>query len=450
MEMTTLPAPGARDLSDLVTAVFQQWRAHRVEFLILRNYEGLPKDTTNDIDVLVLPAEAARAEQMLVDTARQAGYHLHNRAEFVPVSLFFHHPASLQQIQFDLFPGLTWRGFELLPPRALLDRRVERGGFAIPHPAHEAVNNLLTRQIYWGRVKDRYKPIITSGFRSAPAEARAQLAGMFGARLANELAEGILAERWADVEARTGAMRRQLIRRRLCRQPVATLRSLLRDLKRFAGRLRRPPGLTVVLLGADGSGKSTVAAGLTEALRGTFQPDKSRRVHWKPAVFLRRRRAARPPTTDPHGQPPRGRAASLAALLYHWLEFFIGAWTQFLPVRFRNGLVLIDRYHYDFVVDPRRYRLNVSPAVARALFRLIPAPDLVFLLDAPPAVLQARKTEVPAAETRRQREAFLALAATLPNARILDAARPVDEVVRAATREVLRYLEARQAKRMTR
>lgn len=442
------PVPGSRDLSDLVTAVFRQWRANGIEFLILRNYEGLPRDTTNDIDVLVNPSAAARAEALLVDTARQSGYRLHNRAEFVPVSLFFHHPETLQQIQFDLFPGLFWRGFELLPARALLERRVDRGLFFIPHPAHEAVNNLLTRQIFWGRVKDTYKPGIRAGFQQHPEEVRAQLAQMFGTRLANRLLDDVQAGRWAEAEARTGAMRRQLILRRLARQPWRTFRRLFRDSRRFAGRLLRPPGITVVLLGADGSGKSTVAEGLTEALRGTFQPNKSLRVHWKPAVFLRRRRAERPPTTDPHGQPPRGRAASLAALLYHWLEFFVGVWTQFLPVRFRNGLVLIDRYHYDFVVDPRRYRLNAPPALARALFRLIPAPDLVFVLDAPPEVLRARKAEVSEAETRRQCEAFRTLAAELPNARILDATLPVETVVRHAVREVLGFLEARQKKRI--
>ena len=39
-------------------------------------------------------------------------------------------------------------------------------------------------------------------------------------------------------------------------------------------------------------------------------------------------------------------------------------------------MVLVERYHYDFVVDPRRYRLRGVSGLARLLFRLLPAPDL--------------------------------------------------------------------------
>jgi thymidylate kinase len=218
-------------------------------------------------------------------------------------------------------------------------------------------------------------------------------------------------------------------------------------LRRLAGRFLQPPGITVILAGADGCGKSTAAEKLVESLRGTFHPNKSLRVHWKPAVFLRKRRAARPPTTDPHGKPPRGVPASVALLFYHWTEFLIGCWTQFQPVLFRNGLVLVDRYHFDFVVDPRRFRLAALPRLARTLFRLLPSPDLVFLLDAPPEVLQSRKREVPVGETARQREAYRSEIGRLPNARIVDAAQPPEAVGAELVRATLDYMAARQVRR---
>jgi thymidylate kinase len=116
-------------------------------------------------------------------------------------------------------------------------------------------------------------------------------------------------------------------------------------------------------------------------------------------------------------------------------------------VLFRNGLVLMDRYHYDFVVDPRRYRLQVPAGWVRALFRLMPSPDRVFLLDAPTEVLRARKQEVPETETRRQQTAFRALVAGLPQARVVDCSRPPGTVVAQIEAEILRYLAARQSER---
>jgi hypothetical protein len=190
-----------------------------------------------------------------------------------------------------------------------------------------------------------------------------------------------------------------------------------------------------------------VATALAEKLAFTFRPDKGLRVHWKPAVFLKQRRAQRPPTSNPHGQPSRGSVMSLAYLAYHWVEYLLGGWLHFLPVRFRNGLVLIDRYYFDFAVDPQRYRLRVSPGLVRTIFRCVPQPDLVFLLDAPPAVLQARKAEVPAAETERQRHAFQELVARLPNARVVDCGQSLDEVVTVIAAQTLDFLFRRQERR---
>ena len=448
MNPETEPHADQQDLGRLVSAVFAEWQRGGVDFLVLRNYEKLPAETGNDIDVLVRPAQLAKAELILIQAARGAGYQLHNRAEFSPVSLFFHQKDSLQQIQFDLFPHLKWRGFALLPVTAALDQRIDRGLFSVPHPAHEAVTSLLTRLMYHGYVKEDYKTRIHAGFKAHPAEATTQLAQLFGDELAAELAAAIQDENWMHVESRCGALRRQLIWRQTTRQPLVTLGSLFSDLPRFAGRLIRPPGVTVVLAGADGCGKSTAAEKLTDALRGTFHPNKSLRVHWKPAVFFRRRRAARLPTTDPHGRPPRGKLVSLLFLAYHWLEFLIGNWLQFRPVLFRNGLVLIDRYHYDFVVDPRRFRLASLPGLAARIFGLLPAPDLIFLLDAPPEVLQRRKTEVPLAETARQRAAYRDYLGALPGAHIINADQPPETVARELTRLTLAAMASRRQRRL--
>lgn len=444
------PAFDSHDLTALVTAVFEAWRSAGVEFLVLRNYEKLPRETGNDIDVLVLPGHLARAEEVLVSTAARIGYRLHNRAEFSPVSLFFYHPESCRQIQFDLFHCLNWRGFALLQPEAVLTRRTETGLFAIPHPAHEVVLNLITRLIYHGQVREKYKPGIARVIKQDPAAATAVLAELFGQRLAQAVIQSVRSEVWTDIEDQTGALRRRLICRQMTFHPVRTLWSVLRDVKRLAGRLWCPPGMTVVLLGADGCGKSSVAAGLIESLRPTFNPGKGLHGHWKPMVLPLRRRAERKPTTDPHAQPPRGRVASILTLCAHWLEYLVGGCIRFLPVLFRNGLVLMDRYHYDFEVDPRRYRLQIPPGLVHALFRWLPSPDLVLVLDAPTEVLRARKQEVPEPETRRQQEAYRALARRLPVAEIVNCAQPLDAVVREATGHVLQRLAARQARRRKR
>jgi thymidylate kinase len=436
----------SRDLSELVTAVFVAWREAGVAFLVLRNYEHLPQDVGNDIDVLVRPMQLHLAERVMVRAARETGFHLHNRAEFSPVSYFFHHPDTQKQIQIDLFFSQQWRGFDLLPANAVLDRRTNRGLFSIPHPVHEAVADLLTRLMFHGYVKENYKEFIAQTAQAEEGKMEAALAEIFGKTIAGRVMRAIATGRWGDVEACYGPMRRQLIWRRVTRHPWRTLRAMLRDQRRFLKRWLRPPGLTVALIGPDGCGKSSVADRFAERMLHTFRPDKSVRVHWKPAVFFKARRAARPPTTNPHGTPPRNALSSLVFLGYHWTEYVLGGWLHFLPVRFRNGMVLVDRYYYDFAVDPRRYRLRVAPGLVRFLFRFVPQPDLVFLLDAPTELLQARKAEVPPAETQRQREAYGELIAQLPNGHRINAAQPLDQVVAEITGHTLKFLRERSSR----
>jgi thymidylate kinase len=235
--------------------------------------------------------------------------------------------------------------------------------------------------------------------------------------------------------------------RQLTRRPWSTLKSLLLDASRLGGRFLQPPGMTVVLCGADGSGKSTAARAIVDGLSGTFPSAKVRHFHWKPPLFSGGRQAARSPTTAPHGQPARNPAVSLCYFGFHWLEFLLGSLFLIRPVTFRGGLVLIDRFYYDFFVDQRRYRLRVPQSIIRLGHFFLKKPDLVVLLDAPPDVLQGRKQEVPLAETERQRTAYRDLVQSLSMGRVIDATQPPERVGTDINRAILDFMAERASKR---
>lgn len=109
-----------------------------------------------------------------------------------------------------------------------------------------------------------------------------------------------------------------------------------------------------------------------------------------------------------------------------WLavDWFAGYWLDVAHIRAKQGLVVFDRHYVDLLVDPRRYRYGGRLRCAELVAGVIPRPDVFFVLDAPTETLRARKSEVSAAETDRQRLAYLHLAEQLGNAVVLDATRP--------------------------
>lgn len=429
--------PGA-----VVRAVFLAWRRERIDFLVLRNYEQLPDYTTNDIDVLVRGRDRKRAEQILVAAAHAQGFRLHNRAEFATLALYLSAKDSTDQVHFDLFTELTWRGFRLLDCSGFLARRIDQGLFFVPHPGDEAAVNLLSHAIYTGRVKQKYREQIAAGFALEGRHAQELVAHSYGRRHARRIAQAAVRQDWDSIEVRVWRLRGRLILRHLNRQPFWTLWSALRTAWRLAMRFLRPPGLFVVLCGPDGCGKSTAAEGMLERLRTTFSPEKSAHYHWKPRL-ARVRRSNDAPAIDPHGRAPRSKPLSFVYFALHWLEFVVGSRVLLPHTFFRGGLVLVDRYYYDFFVDQRRYRLQIPHWLAWFGYFLVKKPDLVFLLDAPPEILRQRKQEVSPEETTRQREAFLDLVRGLPQGIVINAANSPDRVADDLARCILEHLASR-------
>ena len=144
------------EISQMVTAVFRAWQQAGINCLVLRNYEGLPDSTTNDIDVLVDPTQLRQAEQALLGAASKAGFRLHNRVEFATLALYLSSAHSNAQAHFDLFTALKWRGFDFLACEEFLPRKASRELFCIPHPADETATKLLASLIYTAKVKEKY------------------------------------------------------------------------------------------------------------------------------------------------------------------------------------------------------------------------------------------------------------------------------------------------------
>jgi thymidylate kinase len=219
---------------------------------------------------------------------------------------------------------------------------------------------------------------------------------------------------------------------------------------------------TVALVGGDGSGKTSVARQLErsptlrckylymgQSLLSSNAPLPTSRL----ARFLKLREARQSAAGaqeggaderaagDPHYQKKkRGWARMAASFLNRLAEAW---WRQLLSALYRaRGYILIYDRHFLFESAPPEGRAGskrghpIERLEHWVLSRSYPPPDLVVFLDAPSEVLYRRKGETSPKRLEKRKTAILRQGAHTANFAIVDASRPLDEVV-ASVRKLL-------------
>lgn len=218
--------------------------------------------------------------------------------------------------------------------------------------------------------------------------------------------------------------------------------------------------LTVALIGPDGAGKTTVGRRVVRELAVPARylylgVNFESGSHLLPTTRLAggaKRLLGAAPTPSDSGPPvsldelvasagggPRStRRRALKAvrstarlgnrIAEEWYQQAVARWHLA-----RGRVVVFDRHYLaDYAAHDMSgaASLPLSRRIHGALLRrAYPRPDVVVLLDAPPEVLLARKGEGTVESLQRRRNDYLAFGRTAPGFTVVDASRPLDEVV---------------------
>jgi len=103
-------------------------------------------------------------------------------------------------------------------------------------------------------------------------------------------------------------------------------------------------------------------------------------------------------------------------------------WIRTEPLLRQGALILVDRYYYNYFLDPVSVRYYGPQWLLERARRLFPRPDLVVVLKAPANTLLARKQELSVDEILRQNEILEGLRFEARQVMTLDAGRPPEEL----------------------
>ena len=408
----------------LLLRVMETLEQAGIPICILHGYEQYPQTVGADVDCLVppqfVPLALARALHLGADkSGARIVQWFEDGAHFIvlagrdtdgsPVLLQLHVSSHYEM------GGRTFFGAE-----EILESRRPKAGFWIPSAAME-FSCVLVNRLAKRKLTDDHARQLSALFSQDPAGCRERAENLLGAESARLVVQAADSGAWQPVLQNISELSREILASPCSRPAGKALARLTGKLRRW---LRPRNGFHAVFLGPDGVGKSTTI----EAFQRDLAPAFLHSAYLTFAPGLIPQKFAAPKPDGPHSLAPRSLPASLLKAAWWAVCYTAGYALTIRPTLARAGLVVNHRYLVDAIVDQKRYRYSGPVWLLKVIWAIAPKPDVVFLLDAAPEVIQKRKQEVPFAETARQVQAYRTVIGKLDIGKIIDGSQPRRQV----------------------
>lgn len=426
--------------SDLLMALLQTLTPYGV--CILHGYKDFPSHISSDIDALVTPQALQK-----INTAganKQISLVQHLQHESTAHYYVFSAWDGLKPvfIRLDVSTDFRVDGRVFFSSEDFFQRSVEFKPYIKVPPADLEFGYYLIKKVIKASLESSHTQQLSQLWQQNPEGCRQQIERFFGPQSAQRLVDAAQSGDWSLIEAQLDTLRKELMHNTARTNPRSVAQYWIADIRRRIRRVLNPTGLVVAILGSDGSGKSTVIDRIQQDIAPVFR--RLQRYHLRPGVKAGRTSSV----PNPHDVTPRNPWMSVLKLIFWWVEYWLGFMFKVWPQAIQSTLVIFDRYYFDLLVDPLRYRFSEPKGFARLVAKLIPQPQLVIFLDAPAEVIHSRKQELGLEELERQRQAYRALVQAMPNGYIVDASRPSDQVAHNVEKILLDFMANKTANRL--
>lgn len=430
-------------------SLFAAFDNNAINYAVMRNYQDLPESTGgSDLDLLMDSDQEEDVRVVVGDVIAQSGGVVIGSVSTIGLNKLFilgksdAAPSGWWGVRVDILFGMKFLGVsEVLDPCVLTKCVKNHNGVKVLSEDVAAVIGVVKEVIHNACLPSRYLSHAAEAIERRREHMKEALAPV-GEKVFERIERLCLETLEKDEIAKLSReVRHQLLLNSLRHSPKNYVRNRWVFTWSRIRRLLKPPGKVIALLGVDGAGKST----LIDAIRPVLARATHNGLaieHLRPNVLpplsrIKGRRQTSGMVTDPHGQPPSGKIMSYIRLCYYMTDYIAGYWIRVRPFISRSPkLFIFDRYAYDFMLDPRRFRVAAPNLVLFFFGKLAPKPNLIICLHGDAATLVNRKKELPIGEIQRQILAIREFANSEKRAKLVS----TDESIEASADEILFHI----------
>lgn len=425
--------------------LFDKLYKESVKYSVLRNYVTLPISTGgSDIDVWVAREHLDKFYSILMQCAKE------NQGEVVSYVYKPYEPKTCIMgidwgVQFDIYKDIVPIGnYEFFSGDIIWKHTVLYNGVQVLDSKWEAIESLLKEVLNTGNCdrKEKFYVDANDAIKAMSFE---------------EIKEGLnlFSDEYIRLLKRVGEERKSdSLINDLYKFGVHELRQKRKLINsHFFSKFRRlfkRPGFFVVVLGTDGSGKSTIIDHITPIIEGAFHHG-IHYEHLRPnlipdigVLFGKRQKDNVQISPHPHDVKESHFVGSLCRLLYYLQDYIWGYLFKILPsIALYSHVYILDRYYYDYYIDQRRAKISLPKWIIKIGDFFVPKPDIILCLGGNPDMIYKRKPETSLEEVRNQTTILKKFSETRNNAVWIDTSVDLNTSVNMTMKAILKVMSKR-------
>ncbi|PFR30841.1 hypothetical protein COK19_04050 [Bacillus cereus] len=425
--------------------ILEAFETRNVNYCILGNYNKSFFEENGDIDIVVSNEAVNKILKIMYDVLLGTNIKIvqaiqHEQTSWYIVVSWFDHKGNLNSLKLDFCGDYYRHNIKLIEYQKFLNNRIKHSvdkDKQIYVPDH-SINFIyyLIKRIGKQNIEINHQFFLKTLYLADTNLAEKLLEQYFDVEIKHEIICCIENDNWNVIKEKYEEIYSKIIKRKYKFSIYNKYRGIRRNLK----RIFYPTGISISFLGPDGCGKSTLISHIQKDLEPIFR--KVSYTHFRPKVLGKSSDKEGKAVNNPHALKPRSNLISYLKMVYFVFDYILGGIIKDKPSVVSSTLVIYDRYFHDILVDPKRYRFGGEIRVIETLSKIIPEPNLIFVLYAPANILQNRKREVSYNESKRQVNEYMKLAKDI-EANIIDTNKGIQTTVGEVELSIINYLEDR-------